>query len=143
MTKHLLAALVLTLAALPAVACEGLVLENAHIVEAPPGASALAGYATLKNSGSAPLTITSVDSPDFASSEFHQMRMADGMMHMERQDTVILAPHASLTLRSGENHLMLMQPKRQLKRGDTVQISMHCGKDATTFTFPVQAPQTP
>jgi copper(I)-binding protein len=69
------------------------------------------------------------------------MRMADRMMHMEKQDTVIIGPHASLTLKSGESHLMLMQPRRKLKHGDNVPITLHCGTEARTFNFPVQAPQ--
>lgn len=141
MTKRLASALLLAVAALPALACEGLALDNAHVVEAPPGATVMAAYATLKNGGAQPLTINGVESPDFSSADFHQMRMADGMMHMEKQDTVILAPHASLTLKSGESHLMLMQPKRKLKRGDSVPISFHCGKDTKTFSFPVEPPQ--
>lgn len=141
MTRYLAVSLLLALAAPAVPACEGLSVEGAHVVEAPPGASVLAAYATFRNTGAQPLTLTGVDSPDFASADFHQMRMADGMMHMEKQDTVILAPHASLTLKSGENHLMLMEPRRKLKRGDNVLINLHCGKDAKTFPFPVQAPQ--
>ena len=143
MTNKLAAAVILALAAAPVLACENLTLEEARVMEAPPGADVLAAYATLRNGGDKSLTITAVDSPDFASGDFHKMSMADGMMHMEKMDRVTIAPHGSLTLKTGENHLMLMGPKRSLKRGDEVHITMHCGKDAKTFTFPVQAPSTP
>ena len=142
MTKAVAMTLLLSALALPALGCEGLSLENARIIEAPPGAAVLAAYATFKNNGAQAITINAVDSPLFDSGEFHQMRMADGMMHMEKQDTVIIAPHGSMTLRSGEGHLMLMQPKHRLKRGDSVPVTLHCGAQASTFNFPVQAPQS-
>jgi copper(I)-binding protein len=103
----------------------------------------LAAYATLRNNGSHSLTITAADSPDFGSAEFHQMQMANGMMHMQKQDSVVIGAHDAVTLNTGQSHLMLMKPKRPLKAGDKVAITLHCGKAAQSFNFPVQAPSLP
>jgi hypothetical protein len=129
--------------AAPAWACEGLVVEQARVIEAPPGATILAAYATLRNSGDKVITITSADSPDFASAEFHQMMMVDGMMHMQQEDTLIIPAHSLLTLKSGQSHLMLFDPKRPLKSGDNVTLNLHCGAASQAIAFPVQAPQPP
>lgn len=124
-------------------ACDGLTLENARIIEAPPGATVLAAYASLHNAGKQALTITGVDGPDFATAEFQQMSMVNGMMHMQRQDDLVIPAQGSLTLRTGENHLMLMDPKRLLKSGDSSSLVIHCGASYQTFSFHVQLPQPP
>ena len=45
---------------------------DAWIREAPPGATMLAGYATLKNTGDAPLTILTVQSDAFRMTSLHE-----------------------------------------------------------------------
>ena len=63
--RHFLVPLALCLAATTAQAQGKLGVFDAWIRAAPPGASMLAGYATLKNTGDAPVSLLTVQSDAF------------------------------------------------------------------------------
>ena len=90
------------------------------IAEGPPGAQVLAGYLVLENTSDRPRHLMRVKSPDFQSAMLHRTVMEDGMARMIHQDRLTLEPGTSLELIPGGYHLMLMQPSRGLKVGDTV-----------------------
>jgi periplasmic copper chaperone A len=81
-------------------------------------------YLTLSNSGSAPRTLESASSPDFAAISFHQTRMVNGVSEMSLADHLIVPPHGSLHFAPGGYHLMLMQPTRTLHTGDRVPMTL-------------------
>lgn len=141
MNKLTLAALLSTIAIAPsAFACDGLSVKDAHIVQGPPGAATLAGFATLHNAGSATLTVTGASSADFASAEFHMTHNMGGMVHMMHQDTLTVPAGGDLVLASGGTHLMLNGPKRTLKAGDSVKLTLQCGAASLPVSFAVTAP---
>ena len=87
MTRHALL-LPILLAAMPSAAAGDLEVRDAWIRAAPPGAVVLAGYATIENRGEATVRLVDASSSGFARVEFHEMRMADGMMKMRRLESV-------------------------------------------------------
>jgi periplasmic copper chaperone A len=99
-------------------------IANAWIRSAPPGAMMLAGYATLHNTGDAPVIVTAAGSADFGDVSLHKSVEENGVMRMLPLQSVVIAPGASIDFAPGERHLMLMQPRRELKRGDSVKISL-------------------
>lgn len=123
---------------LPALACDGLALEQAWIRAAPPGAAVMAGYGKLVNHGSSPVTIASLAGADFGSVELHRSSMVDGKMRMRRADPLTLAPGQSLELAPGGYHLMLMQPKQPMPGGSS-RLSLHCADGDLTVDFPIRA----
>jgi copper(I)-binding protein len=131
-------ALLAILATGPAAACPGLEVADAWIAEAPPGASALAGYATLQNRGKVTVAVSGANSREFESAMLHETVVRDGMAHMEHLDRLALAPGASVRLNPGGKHLMLVGPKRALKAGDRVEVSFDCGSSRRKAAFIVR-----
>ena len=125
--KKLLAA-ALMLSTLPAwAACDGLQIENAWIRSAPPGASMMAGYALVKNSGKTARTLRDVSSKDFEAIEIHKTTVEMGVSKMQYLETVPVAAGDTARFEPGGMHLMMFNPKRALKAGDTLELAFSCG----------------
>jgi copper(I)-binding protein len=107
----------------------GLSIKEAWIQEGPPNARVLAGFMQITNNGDKAVSITSADSDLFKSIEFHRTVHAEGMARMVKQQQLTIEPGATLTLEHGGYHLMLMQPARRLKRGDTVDLKLRLSSD--------------
>jgi hypothetical protein len=122
--KRLTVVMILGMLAAVVQAAGPLVAENAWVREAPPGATALAGYVTLKNDGDKPLVLVAADSPVFGSVMLHRTVMQDGMAKMLHQATIEIPAHGSVTFEPNDYHLMLMKPKQPLKAGDRVDITL-------------------
>jgi copper(I)-binding protein len=99
-----------------------LVVEQAWIRAAPSAAKMLAGYATLRNEGDAPLTLTGADSADFGAVSMHASVAENGVERMRPLDRVDIAPGARVEFSPGGKHFMLMRPTHELKSGDKVKI---------------------
>lgn len=123
-------ALILALACLAAGAAHAagqLVVEQAWVRAAPPGAAMLAGYARLSNRGDEAISIESVDSPAFAHASLHETRVENGVSGMRALPALVLAPGASVELAPGGKHVMLMQPKTELASGAHVLLEFVLG----------------
>jgi copper(I)-binding protein len=99
-----------------------LVVEEAWIRNAPPGTAMMAGYGVLHNIGDAPVTVTGVDSADFGSASLHKSTNSNGMEHMQPLGDITIAPGQRVTFAPGGNHIMLMQPKKELRLDESVPI---------------------
>ncbi|MET0226913.1 MAG: copper chaperone PCu(A)C [Dokdonella sp.] len=97
-------------------------VTDAWIREAPPGASMLAGYATLTNTGDAPITLLTVQSDVFRMASLHETVIDNGISKMRELHRIELAPGASVSLKPGGKHLMLMQPRQEVHAGDKVEM---------------------
>lgn len=112
-------------------ACD-LKVESAWIREAPPNASTLAGYAKLTNTGTAPLRIQSIRSASFAEVEAHETLNENGVSKMRAIKTLEIPAKGSVEFSPNGKHLMLMNPKQALKKGDAVGLSIQDAKSCTT-----------
>lgn len=95
---------------------------DAWIRAAPPGATMLAGYATLKNEGDAPITVLTVQSDTFRMTSLHETIVEGDVAKMREIHRIVLAPGEELHLEPGGRHLMLMQPRHDIAVGDKVDI---------------------
>lgn len=107
--------------------CEGLKIENAWIRTAPPGATMMAGYATVKNTGSRTRTLRDVSSKDFDAIEVHKTVVEGGVSKMVYLETVNIAAGGTAEFEPGGMHLMLFNPKHAVKAGDTLPLAFSCG----------------
>ena len=82
--------------------------DNAWIREAPPGATALAGYMTLMNQGDKPVTLVEASSPAFGKVMLHRTVMAEGMAKMVHQQEITIPAKANVIFEPNDYHLMLM-----------------------------------
>jgi copper(I)-binding protein len=99
-----------------------------------------AGYMTLTNTGSNIEVLSSASSVDFGEVSIHQTHDDMGMSGMMPVKSITIQPHATVRFVAGGYHLMLMQPKRPLHPGDTVQIVLHFANGGSaTVQFPIRA----
>lgn len=100
------------------------VIEKAWIRAAPPGATALAGYAIVRNPCSAPMVITDASSAQFVMGMIHETLIENGVSRMRHVASLSLPAKGELVFAPGGRHLMLMHPKRQLNVGDRVTVNL-------------------
>jgi len=138
--KKLLPGLLLGAITAHAMAGGHLVVEHAWIRAAPPGAMMLAGYATLRNDGDAPLVVTGADSAEFGSVSLHESVEEDGVEKMRPLGNLAIAPGTTVTFAPGGKHFMLMRPRRELRAGDapSIHVSTESG-DGASADFAVRA----
>lgn len=98
--------------------------NDAWVREAPPNASMMAGYVTLKNNTDQDSFITYVKSKQFNMVEVHRTIVVDGVAKMRRQDDLPIPAGSSLKLEPGSYHLMLMGPKSALKLNDEITVTL-------------------
>lgn len=105
-------------------AASSVMVENAWVREAPPGAAASAGYMTVRNMGDKPRALVGASCADFGSAMLHRTVMQDGMAKMVHQKMIEIPAGGSVTFKPNDYHVMLMKPKHALKAGDKVDITL-------------------
>ncbi|MCW9024650.1 MAG: copper chaperone PCu(A)C [Gammaproteobacteria bacterium] len=119
-------------------ATELLHIKKAYSPEAPPVVKILAGYMELHNPTSKDIVITGVSSPDFEHVEIHSMVMRDGMMHMDRQDTLVVPAKGQVNLEPGDLHVMFINKLKSFKDGDHIPLTIQMGKQSQSLSLPVR-----
>lgn len=97
-------------------------VSDAWIRLAPPGASMMAGYATLSNSGDMPVTVLTVQSDAFRMASLHETIVDKGVAKMRDIHRLVIAPGATIGLEPGGKHLMLMQPRHDIVVGEKIEV---------------------
>ncbi|MCC7461495.1 MAG: copper chaperone PCu(A)C [Gammaproteobacteria bacterium] len=106
-----------------ATACD-LRVESAWIRAAPPQAPALAGYATLVNSGTRPHRIVAAESNAAGVIMFHESLLQGGVAMMRELQEIAVPAGGRSELAPGGRHLMLMALRSALQPGDHVTITL-------------------
>jgi copper(I)-binding protein len=113
-------------------------INDPWLREAPPGATAMAGYLVIKNHTDADMSLNSAVSPDFGRIEFHQSIEENGVYKMLPHTNLNIPAEGSLALEPGSYHLMMINPKRNLTAGDKVSMMLKFGSDnEISVTMPV------
>ena len=139
---------VLTFALLVATAiahAEGkLSVYDAWVRAAPPGSQVMAGYATLKNTGDAPIKVLTVQSNAFRQSSIHETVVERGVSRMRELPRLDLDPGATIEMKPGGRHLMLSEPRHPIVVGEKVEMVFLLADGTRLETaFDVVAPETP
>ena len=117
-----------------------LVITQAWSRATPGGAKVAGGYLTIDNKGSTPdrLIAGSADVADKV--QVHEMTMNNGVMTMRLLDQgLTIEPGKTVKLAPGGFHLMLLDLKNPLKRGDKVPVTLEFEKAGkVTVSFDVQ-----
>jgi copper(I)-binding protein len=114
-------------------------VHDAWIREAPPTASVLAAYMVINNTGESPAEITAIVSPDFEHTELHRTIVESDVASMVPIETLDIPAGEKLSLEPGGIHLMLINPQRPLRQGDTVTLVFQSADGSSnTFTVPVK-----
>ncbi len=99
-------------------------VSNATVRQPLPGKTLSAGYFSMKNTGTAAISLLSVSSPQFNSIELHSHQMVDGMMQMVQVGQIDIAPGQSVHLQPGGLHLMLFGPSSVIQPGQQVPLRL-------------------
>lgn len=102
---------------------------NPWVREAPPVAQSHGAYMELVNNSEQAVEIISVLADDYTMTMLHKTVEKNGLATMEHVDRLVIPPHGSVQLQPGALHIMLMNPKRKLKAGDTVKITLCFDRD--------------
>jgi len=104
---------------------KGVRVESAWVRAAPPSAMMLAGYMTVRNDGKTPVVFKSAQSDVFGMVELHRTTIVNGVSTMRAAGEQSIPAGGALRIEQGGLHLMLMQPRRELKVGDRVRFQLH------------------
>ena len=122
--KRFAVGVMLMVTCLLALADSTIVVRDAWVREAPPGAAVLAAYFTLENTGTKEDNLVAVRCPDFDKIEIHATEIRAGVARMIALDALPIPPQAVVKLAPGGYHLMLHHPRRALAAGMSVKLEL-------------------
>jgi hypothetical protein len=118
----------LLIVGLAAVGCkkkESIEITNEWVSETIPGSKVSACYMTITNSTSKDDVLLKAESENFEIAEFHNIVEDDGVMRMEAMDFVPIKSGNSAEFAPGGMHIMLINNKQPLKKGDVETITLY------------------
>jgi periplasmic copper chaperone A len=143
-TRAIVCAMLVYFLAAPAVAEEvkagDLVITQAWSRATPGGAKVAGGYLTIENKGSTPDRLIGGSADVADKVQIHEMTMNSGVMTMRLLDQgLTIEPGKTVKLAPGGYHLMLLDLKSPLKRGDKVPVTLEFEKAGKVkLSFDVQ-----
>ncbi len=136
--SRLVAVALIALAAAAGAADAQLEVKNAWVRGTVQGQTATGAFMQLKSPAGG--TLVGVASPAAGAAEIHAMRMEGDLMRMRAVPQLDLPAGRTVELTSGGYHVMLLDLKRALKKGDIVPIKLTLkGKDGTVQEIEVKA----
>ena len=84
----------------------------------------LAAYATLRNTCTKAVAVADVSGADFGMAMIHVTTVEKGMSRMRAMGALTIPARGEAVLAPGGSHIMLMQPKRELREGDKVRLAL-------------------
>jgi len=115
------------------------IITDAWVREAPPGAPVMGGYLTMKNIHDEDVVITGSKSSMFKNVEIHKTKIVDGIARMAHQTQLHLQSGSSMKFEPGGLHLMMMMPNGAINKGDIIDITLQLETgEEVQFQAPVQ-----
>ena len=128
----------LGLAAFSLSAMADVAVKDAWVRGTTPAQKATGAFMEITSSDAAALLSAAI--PAAGVVEIHTMKMEDGVMKMRQIPKLDLPAGKGIKLQPGGNHVMLMDLKQQLKKGDVVPITLKIeGKDKQVQTLEIKA----
>ena len=104
-------------------------VENVQVIASAPGRTASVAYMAIHNNTGDRVAIHGISSPQFASAEFHETMLIDGMAAMVELNTVSINANSTLVFEAGAKHIMLLEPTTGLLPGKPVSLQIDFGED--------------
>ncbi len=109
-----------------------IVFSDAKVYEPIKGTTVTAGYALIENGSSEDISLTILEAKPFKAVEMHETVEKDGRMAMNKIEKFVIKSKNKLELKPGGNHIMLFEPSRNVKAGETLNIKfLSNGKEVT------------
>jgi len=91
---------------------------------APPAMKMHAAYFVVMNPTGKAVDLVGADSPQYKMAELHLSKVEGGVATMVKQDQISVPANGKLAFAPGGFHVMLMHPRKSIKTGDTVDITL-------------------
>ena len=98
------------------------VVSESWIKTTIPGSAVSAAYMQIKSA--TPFKLIKAESPAAGIVEIHDMKMNDGVMEMKALNAIVIPSNKAVTLKPGGMHVMLMNVKRPINKGDKVPMTL-------------------
>ena len=102
-----------------------IMISKAWVQAMPPSQKVSAGYMTVTNNTPQETVLVSVSTDIAGACEIHQMSHINGMMKMARISNVPIPAKGHLTLEPGGFHIMLIDLRKPVNKGDIVPMTLH------------------
>ena len=110
---------------------QSLAIKEPFARATPPSAKTAGVFMTIENKGKSADRLLSASSPIAAIVEIHETTMDGGMMKMRELRDLEIKAGATLTLKPGGYHVMLMDLKQPLKQGEVVPLTLKFEKSGS------------
>ncbi|MFK7860256.1 MAG: copper chaperone PCu(A)C [Granulosicoccus sp.] len=112
-------------------------INDARVVQPPPGSNVAAAYFTINNGGSDALEITSAASDVAKKVEVHLSFVENDVAKMEKQESVVVGAGESLDFKHGSFHVMFMGLNEELVAGDSLDLVLTTSAGDIAVSVPV------
>src|ERR1051325_10095518 len=118
-----------------------LIIDHPWTRATPKSATVAGGYVKITNTGTTPDRLIGGSADLARKLEVHEMSMDGGVMKMrELKNGLEIPPGATVELKPGSYHIMMMNLSRPISAGETVKASLTFEKAGKVdVAFPVQA----
>lgn len=106
-------------------------VTNPWVRSAPPAMKMHAAYLVLMNPTGKAIDLVGVASPQYKMAELHLSKVEGGIATMVKQDQISIPANGKLAFAPGSFHIMLMHPRKAIKTGDTVDITLKFSDGST------------
>lgn len=103
-------------------AADTITVKDAWVRATTPGRTITGAYLTIESTQ--PLTLYKVTTPVAGTVEMHTMNMKGDVMEMRQVEGIDVKPGSPARLEPGSLHLMLIDLKKPLKAGDTIDLAL-------------------
>ncbi len=111
-----------------------LIVNNAQVREFLPASTSSVGYLTITNHNKAAATLIKASIDGVGRVEIHEHSHVDGMMKMQKVDSVVIKGHESVIFQPGGYHLMVFEPQEPLKVGQERKLTLYFSDGNRLFT---------
>jgi copper(I)-binding protein len=99
-------------------------IDQPWVRAAPSNAPVLGVFMTIKNNSASTIKLLEAKSDGYQRVELHRTKKEDGMMKMIKQDYMQVDAKASLQLKPGSWHIMLIDPDKVPAVGESVDLEL-------------------
>ena len=100
------------------------VIKKAYVQAVPEGYEETAVFLTIKNSDRHPVYLNNVSSPASQTAEIQKYKNNDGVMMLQKTDSITVLGNSTLELQPGGEQISLIGLRRHLTVGDTIELSL-------------------
>ncbi|WP_139015427.1 copper chaperone PCu(A)C [Pseudoalteromonas sp. TB64] len=109
-------------------------VSNAQVREFLPASKSSVGYLTITNHSGNAATLTKASIDGLGRVEIHEHSHANGMMKMQKVESVVIKAHKSVSFQPGGYHLMVFEPQEPLKIGQERKLTLYFSDGNRLFT---------